>query len=140
MIWCLISNDFEASRHEDTFKYLTIYFDNANTGMNTEKYLAMCLALGDEPDPNKIPPDYNSFPPYVHTGIDIFNSLPDTYSGGMSPVYAGKNFSSLTALFDIFQVDSRSERMQVFEVIRFLDTRARKQAIREAEKAAKKSR
>lgn len=138
MIWCSISNDFETDRQEATLDYLGTYFDNAQTGMDTAKYLKMCELMGDEPDMNKIPPDYSSFPAYVHVAIEIFNSLPDTFSGGMSSVYSGKNFSSLPVLYELYLVDNE-DKLKVFEVIKFLDTRARKQAIKEAEKAAKKA-
>lgn len=137
MIWCLISNDFEANRQDATLEYLAKYFDNATQGVTVEQYLAMCKAMGDEPDMNKIPPDFNSFPVYVQVSLEIFNSLPDTYSGGMSPVYTGKNLSSLPILFELYLVED--EKMRIFEVIRFLDNRARKQAIKEAEKANKKA-
>jgi hypothetical protein len=98
----------------------------------------MCKAMGDEPDMNKMPPDYGDFPSYVHTAMEIFNSLPDTYSGGMSSVYAGKNISALPVLFEIFEV-SNHNKMKIFEVVSFLDNRARKQAIKAAERAAKKA-
>ncbi len=94
--------------------------------------------MGDEPDMSKIPPDFSSFPAYVQVSIEIFNSLPDTYSGGMSPVYTGKNLSSLPVLFELFLI-AEDERLQVFEVSRFLDHRARKQAMKAAEKANKKA-
>lgn len=138
MTRCLISNDFETSRHNATLEYLGKYFDNTSLGMDTARYLEMCEAMGDEPDLDKIPPEIDSFPDYVQLAIEIFNSLPDTYSGGMAPVYTGKNLSSLLPLYEIFQVVGR-DKMKVFEVIRFLDSRARKQAINEAKKANKKA-
>lgn len=135
---CSVSIDFEQDRQEATLDYLGRYFDNASKGISTEKYLEMCATYGDEPDPSKIPPDYSSFPVYVHVAMEIFNALPDTYSGGMSPMYTGKDISSLPVLFDLYLVDKHMQ-MKTFEVIRFLDNRARKQAIKEAEKAAKKA-
>ena len=128
----MISNDFETDRQEATLSYLVKYFDNSNAGVSAEQYLAMCKVMGDEPDMNKLPPEFGSFPSYVQIALEIFNALPDTYSGGMSPIYVGKNLSSLPVLFDLYLVGD--EKMQVFEVIRFLDNRARKQAIKEASK------
>lgn len=133
---CSVSTDFETSRQEHTLEYLAKYFDNSATGMTTSKYLQMCEMMGDTPDPRKLPPEYMDFPGYVHDSIDIFNALPDTYSGGMSTVYVGKDLSSLSVLFDLFLV-AQDYRMKVFRVIQFLDNRARKQAIKEANKARK---
>jgi len=136
MIWCLISNDFETNRQAATLDYLAKYFDNAALGITSERYLSMCEAMGDEPDMNKLPPEFSDFPSYVQVSIELFNSLPDTYSGGMSTVYTGKNLSSLPVLFDLFNITD--EKLKVFEVIRFLDHRARTQAHKQAEKASKK--
>ena len=136
---CSTSNDFETDRKERTLVELKKYFDNAASGINVEQYLLMCEQLGDEPDPDKIPPDYDSFPSYVHTGMEIFNALTDTYTGGMQPVYSGKNLSALPVLFDLYLIDDKEDRMDIFDIVRFLDNRARKQAMDEAKKAAKKA-
>ena len=133
---CSVSTDFETNRQEATLDYLAKYFDNSSRGIDTTRYLQMCETMGDIPDPNKIPPEYSDFPTYVHDAIEIFNALPDTYSGGMSTVYVGKDLASLPVLFDIYLIN-QGMKMKVFEVIRFLDNRARKQAVKEAEKAAK---
>tara|TARA_B110000908_G_scaffold169268_1_gene226038 strand:- start:1366 stop:1728 length:363 start_codon:yes stop_codon:yes gene_type:complete len=114
------------------------YFDNAQVGMDAEKYLTMCATFGDTPDPEKMPPEYSSFPSYVHVAMEIFNALPDLFSGGMSPIYTGKAISSLPVLYDLYMVDNHM-KMKTFNVIRFLDSRARKQAVKEAEKANKKA-
>lgn len=135
---CSVSIDFETDRQELTLKYLGNYFDNAKLGVDPDKYLAMCEALGDTPDLDKLPPNWDSFPWYVHTSMEIFNALPDTYSGGMSPVFTGKNYSSLPVMYDLYLVGDE-DKMKIFEVLRFLDNRAREQAIKEAKKAAKQS-
>jgi len=135
---CSVSTDFEISRHESTLEYLGKYFDNATSGVSIERYLEMCEVMGDTPDPEKMPPDYGDFPAYVHIGIEIFNALPDMYSGGTTPIYTGKDLASLTMLFELYLVEV-SMRMKTFEIIRFLDNRARTQAIKAAEKANKRS-
>jgi hypothetical protein len=73
----------------------------------------------------------------VHVALDIFNALPDLYSGGMSPMYTGKDLSALNVLYDLFEVNA-ADRMLIFRVIQEVDARARKQAIDQAKKAAKK--
>lgn len=139
MIRCLISNDFETKRHESTLEYLGRYFDNSQRGgMSREQYLEMCSQMNLEIEPDKIPPIYEDFPSYVHVSLDIFNALPDRFSGGMSSIYTGKDLASLEVLFHLYRVEP-DEQMKVFDTIGFLDSRARKQAIRDAERANKKS-
>lgn len=97
----------------------------------------MCNLLGDEIDPSQIPPEMSDFPSYVHVGIDIFNCLPDTFSGGMSSFYSGKNLASLEVLFKLFMA-AEDQKLLIFGVITFLDGRARERALKEAKKASKK--
>lgn len=98
----------------------------------------MCAALGDTPDLNKMPPELEDFPDYVLIAMDLFNCLPDKYTGGMEPIYAGKDYSSLEILYRVFDVEPDEERL-TFRVIQFLDTRARNKAIRDAERRARKN-
>ena len=94
----------------------------------------MCLQMGDEPEWDKCPPSFDDFPTYVHDALDIFNALPDTYSGGMEPIYSGKNIGPFTDLCTLYEV---SDRLMVFEIVQFLDNQAREQAIRAAKKKSK---
>lgn len=105
--------------------------------MTKDKYLEMCKTFGDVPDEEKMPPDLDDFPDYMIMGLDIFNCLPDTYSGGMEPIYTGKDLSALPTLYDIFGIE-KEEKMRIFKVIQFLDTRARKKAISDAKKKNRK--
>jgi hypothetical protein len=105
--------------------------------MTKSKYLEACVQLGDEPDWDLMPPDYEDFPIYVHQALEVFNYLPDTYSGGMEPIYSGKDYSALQSIFQVLEVE-REDTLLVFKVVHHLDTRARKQAITAAKKKSAK--
>ena len=128
--------DFETSRAEATLDFLKIYLNNAKVGITPETYIMMEQQMGREPDYSKMPPDYSDFPAYVHVAVEIFNSLPDLYSGGMSSIYVGKNYSSLEVMFSMYLVEQK-DRMEIFDVLQFLDSRAKESALKEAQKAAK---
>ena len=117
--------------------YLDRYLDNAQTGMDKSKYYQMCELMGDEVDPDKIPPDIEDFPSYVYTAFIIFNALQDTYTGGMTSVYAGKNYSPIKIMFDLYEV-VLEDRLQILQVMQHLDYRAKTKAIKDAEAAAKR--
>lgn len=104
--------------------------------MTADKYIDMEERIGAEIDPNKIPPSLEDFPYYVITGMEIFNSLPDTYTGGMNSIYAGKDYSALSAMWDLYLVDEQCDRMKVFEILNLLDSRCKDQAFKAAKKAA----
>ena len=135
---CSVCTDFETDRAEATLDYLKKYLDNAKVGITADTYIMMEEQLGGEIDPDKIPPSFEDFPSYVHQGIEIFNALPDTYSGGMSSMYVGKNYSSLEVLFSLYLIEGE-DRFTVFEIIRFLDGRAREASYKEAKKSADKA-
>lgn len=99
--------------------------------IDTESYIQICQQLGEEIDFEKMPPSFAELPWYVKDAIEIFNSLPDTYTSAMSPLYVGKDISCLDTLFDLYSIDSDS-RLLAFKVIRFLDSRAKKKAIQQA--------
>lgn len=94
--------------------------------------------MGDEVDWEKAPPIWEDFPSYVHTAVDVFNCLPDTYSSGMEPVYTGKDLSSFSMIArDIFELE-KEDFKRVFELVMFIDSRARKEAIKKASKKGSK--
>lgn len=135
--WCLTSNSFATNQKGELFKALEGCLDNSAVGMSAEQYLKMCEQLGEEPDPDKIPKDLSDMPDFVLCAIEIFNSLPDNYSGGMATMYVGKDYSALPVLFDLHLIEPNA-RLGVFEVISWLDNRSRKHAQKEAEKASKR--
>ncbi len=105
--------------------------------MTTDKYIQMCEEFGDPIDEDAIPPSYEDFPSYVHYGILIFNALPDIYTSTMETVlFTGKDYSSLPILFELYRI-SQDDRLLIFEIIQFLDSRARKQALDRAKKPKK---
>ena len=134
---CSLYSFFEANREEDTLEYLGRFLDNAKVGVTKEKYIKMCEQLGDPIQEDRIPPEMDDFPSYVETAISIFNSLPDMYSGGMEPIYSGKDIGAINTLYDIFSVEN-DDKLRVFRVVHYLDSRARKQAINEAKRKANK--
>jgi len=111
--------------------------DHSDQKITAEAYIKICERLGDKVDLEKIPPSYEQLPWYVKDAMEIFNSLPDTYTSGMSPVYIGKDLSSLELTMELYDIDSEY-RLLTFKIIRVLDSRARDKAIRLAKQQQKK--
>lgn len=104
--------------------------------MTREKYLDMCSQLGDEPDPDKLPPSFEDFPSYVHSAFEIYNALPDNYNGGHLSFFCGKDYSCIDTLFELYEIP-KEDRLDTFRVVQLLNNREKKQARKRAEKAAK---
>ncbi len=65
----------------------------------------MCEQLGEEPDPDKVPPTLDVYPHEVQVAFFIHQLLPDRWEG-MSGTYMGKDMSSLGTLLDVWEVKS----------------------------------
>jgi len=66
----------------------------------------ICEQTGEEPDPNKMPPEMQDFPSEVQMAFHIYSMMPDRWEG-MSGSYMGKDWSSLSVLYDIYEIDEK---------------------------------
>ena len=82
-----------------------------------KEYLIVCDRLGKEPDPNKMPMNFGSFPYEVQLAFLLYDHLPDRWEG-MSGSYLGKDWSALGTLLDAYEV---KERKVIIFFIKALD-------------------
>ncbi len=71
------------------------------------QYLKICEELGEEPDEEKFPVELGIFPYEVQIAFHIHNMMPDRWDG-MSGFYLGKDWSSLSILFDSYKIEEKS--------------------------------
>ena len=71
-----------------------------------DKYLALCEQLGEEPDPEKMPPAMDMFPYEVQMAFFIYSLLQDSWDG-MNGMYMGKNLAGLSVLLDIYEIEDK---------------------------------
>lgn len=102
--------------------------------------MEICERMGDEPDPDKIPPDYSDLPLFVQEAMEIYSKLPDTYTGGNVSTYAGKNVSALPFLLDTYLITNASDRMHITDIILHLDRVNVKNSVEKAKKELSKTR
>jgi len=89
--------------------------------MSKDQYLEMMQQMGEEPDWDKCPPDWEDFPEIVITALNIFNSLGDRLYPDIG--YIGKDFTNFDFLLENYKVESHNKEY-IFELILFLDSRA----------------
>lgn len=89
--------------------------------MTKDQYLEMMQQMGEEPDWDKCPPDWEDFPEIVITALNIFNSLGDRLYPDIG--YIGKDFTNFDFLLKNYKVESHNTEY-IFELILFLDSRA----------------
>lgn len=104
--------------------------------MDYERYVETCKQLNVPIEEDKIPPCLEDFPDYVLVSINIFNTLPDTFSGGMEPIFSGKDLAALPVLLDIYEVE-KEDYLYILDVLSSLINRTRHKAISDAKKANK---
>lgn len=121
---------------------LDTFNNNNKVNITREHYLDIVERMGEEVDPEKLPPVFSDLHPSIQTALLIYDKLSDTYTGGQISTYAGKDLSALELLLDVHYVDTLTERKQVIETISYLDKQniesSRKQAKAELDKARAK--
>ena len=68
----------------------------------------MCEQLGQEPKLEEMPPEMVDFPLEIQEAFVIHAMLPDRWDG-MSGSYMGKDWSALSTMLDIFNVEHKRE-------------------------------
>ena len=82
--------------------------------MTADQYLLMCEQMGWEPKEEELPQDGTNLSLECQQALTILNALPDNWEG-MNGTWLGKDYSGLSAVMDIYQVESRRE---VFELLK----------------------
>jgi len=74
----------------------------------------MCEQMGWEPKEEDLPQDGSNLSLECQQALTILNALPDNWEG-MNGTWLGKDYSGLSAVMDIYEVQSRRE---VFELLK----------------------
>ena len=90
--------------------------------MNAEQYFQMCEQMGWEPKEEDIPLDPSTLSLNVQQALVVFNALPDIW-GGMSGTWMGKDYSGLSAILEIYEVEDYRD---VFELVKIAEREASK--------------
>ena len=98
--------------------------------MTKEKYLSLCEQMGEEPNENKCPPEFEDFPIPVQQAIEIYNRLGDRAYPEIG--YLGKDFTSLPLHLKVLGV---TEEDIVLETLIRLDSYMIKKSNDELKKA-----
>jgi hypothetical protein len=89
--------------------------------MSKDQYLEMMEQMGEEPDWEKCPPDWEDFPEIVITCINIFHSMGDRIFPEIG--YIGKDYTNFEFLLKNYGIEKHQKEF-VFETILWLDSRA----------------
>lgn len=114
---------FVASQKEEMWKRLENFFNNLDTKMTQERYLEVCEQLGQEPNPDKMPPAWEDLPEIAQAAINTFNLLGDRVYPEIG--YIGKDYTNLSRFIDIYEP---SDEELYLEILNWLDSRAIKKS------------
>ena len=105
--------------------------------MTRERYFKMCEQLGQEPNPEEIPPDIEDFPEIAVQALTTFSSLADRLYPDVG--YLGKDFTTLPYYLEMYGIEDNE---LFLELLTYLESRAIKasqdQLKREREKLKRK--
>ena len=89
--------------------------------MTKDQYLEMMEQMGEEPDWEKCPPDWEDFPDIVIITMNIFNSMGDRVYPEIG--YIGKDYTNFEFLLKHYGIKEHNKEF-VFELLLWLDSRA----------------
>ena len=98
----------------------------------------MCEQLGREPDPEKMPLTDADFPVEVQVAFFIYSYMPDHWDGATG-TYFGKDWSSLDAIFNIFEVEDKVFMLQLLKIIDVTSTDSVNAKIAQKRKASEQA-
>lgn len=106
--------------------------------MTRERYFKMCEQLGQDPNPEEIPPDMEDFPEIAVQALTTFSSLGDRVYPDIG--YMGKDFTTLPYYVELYGI---KDTELFLEILTYLESRAIKisqeQLKREMDKLKRKS-
>ena len=109
--------------------------------MTRELYFEMCEQLGQEPEEEKIPPDWEDFPEIIVVALNTFNLLGDRVAAEIG--FIGKDYTNLPYFIDMYGVESEEQELFI-ETLMWLESRVIKDSQdlmkREREKIKRKGR
>lgn len=89
--------------------------------MTKDQYLEMMEQMGEEPDWEKCPPDWEDFPDVVILAMNIFNSMGDRVYPEIG--YIGKDYTNFDFLIKYYGIEEYTKEF-IFELLLWLDSRA----------------
>lgn len=89
--------------------------------MSKDQYLEMMEQMGEDPDWDKCPPDWNDFPDLLILSCNIFYSMGDKVYSDVG--YTGKDYTNFSFLLENFGIEEHQKEF-VFETVLWLDSRA----------------
>lgn len=106
--YCRRSGKFYAEQVDRILALIKRHFKD--TGIDLDKYLAVCEQLGQEPDPEKMPPSLENYPLEVQEAFFLHRMLSDRWDGS-SGYYMGKDFSALGTYLKVYDVKNPAQTL-----------------------------
>ena len=108
---------------EELWRRLTNFFNNAEAKVSADRYFEICEQLGQEPELERIPIEWNDLPILAQSAVYTFNMLGDRIEADIG--YLGKDYTNLPLIMDTFEIEDNRELF--LEILNWLDQRAIKQ-------------
>lgn len=97
---------FYEKQIEECLHLIEKFVKSSSDKIDVDKYLLICEKLGQEPDPNRMPPSLSEAPEEIQVAFFIYSALPDRYDS-MAGVYQGKDLAPLESLYKIYDVTNQ---------------------------------
>lgn len=93
--------------------------ENASLHVSKETYFEMCEMLGNEPNEEEIPVEYDDFQVEVQQALSVYRALRDEWDP-MAGAYLGKSFIGIHDTLDAAEIDL-ADRKHIVSLVRLID-------------------
>jgi hypothetical protein len=100
---------------ENSLEVLEKYLKSSDSKINKQRYLLMMAQRGEEPDPNKIPLDYEDLSLDCQIALSIYNRLGNRVYSDVG--FTGKDYTNLPILIESFCVNNKEYLLDLLNVI-----------------------
>lgn len=91
-------------------------------GISKDKYYEICQVTNTEPDPEKVPIDFEDLLYDSQLAIKLLTKLPEQWDGA-SGYYQGKNLTLLPYMMDLYEVGNKQDFLELILSIENESTR-----------------
>lgn len=118
------------------WKRLEKWQGNLAVKMTKERYLTMMEQMGEEPNPDKCPPDIEDFPLILQQAMDTYNRLGDRVYPDIG--YMGKDYTALPLYLEINKIENKELFLEALVRLDEYTIKKSAEQLKRARDAAKK--
>lgn len=136
MRWSLTSKLFVQEELEHNFDQLDRYLNQTQGKITKEQYLKLMEQRGQEPDPKKIPLEFDDLSPDTQIAFSIYHRLGNRVDGNVG--FVGKDYTNLPYFVEAYEINDKLYLLDLLVAIEVHYIKENQKAVEKLLKDSKK--